>query len=98
MKLATRAYLITLILLAMALIVPAQKSDKDDRNTTSTVGIGGNPGGPTGLFTVYDGHTLRKGGFTLSLLTSRRYRSTSRLACTTGLSSFSEPRPIAVFT
>jgi hypothetical protein len=67
MKLAKRAYLISLILLAMALIVPAQKSDKDDRNTTSTVGVGGTPGGPTGLFTVYDGHTLRKGEFTLSL-------------------------------
>ncbi len=70
MKLAKRAYVITLILLAMALIVPAQMSEKDNRNTTSTVGTGGAVGGPTGLFTVYDGKTLRKGEFTLSLAVS----------------------------
>jgi hypothetical protein len=38
----------------------------DDRNTAPTVGTGGPPGGPTGLFTIYDGQTLRKGEFTFS--------------------------------
>ena len=32
-----------------------------------TVGTGGPPGGPTGLFTIYDGETLRKGEFTFSI-------------------------------
>ncbi|HQU84139.1 MAG TPA: hypothetical protein PKY59_13475 [Pyrinomonadaceae bacterium] len=32
-----------------------------------TVGTGGSPGGPTGLFTVYDGQTLRKGEYTFSI-------------------------------
>ncbi len=66
MKLANRAYLVTLILLMLAFVVPAQKSEKEDRNTAPTVGTGGPMGGPTGLFTVYDSATLRKGEYTLS--------------------------------
>ncbi len=31
------------------------------------MGTGGPPGGPTGLFTVYDGQTLRRGEFTFSI-------------------------------
>ncbi|MGH9946872.1 MAG: hypothetical protein ACRD6X_06720 [Pyrinomonadaceae bacterium] len=42
-------------------------TDKDPRNTAPTVGTGGPTGGPTGLFTVYDGKTLRKGEHTLSI-------------------------------
>ena len=67
MKLAIRAYVVTLILLMLVFAVSAQKrSDKDDRNTAPTVGTGGPVGGPTGLFTVYDGQTLRKGEYTFS--------------------------------
>jgi hypothetical protein len=43
------------------------RPEKDARNTAPTVGTGGPPGGPTGLFTVYDGQTLRKGEFTFSI-------------------------------
>jgi hypothetical protein len=39
----------------------------DPRNQAPTVGTGGTPGGPTGLFTIYDGDTLRKGEFTFSV-------------------------------
>ncbi|HEV2864498.1 MAG TPA: PKD domain-containing protein [Pyrinomonadaceae bacterium] len=39
----------------------------DPRNQAPTVGTGGTPGGPTGLFTIYDGDTLRKGEFTFSI-------------------------------
>jgi hypothetical protein len=42
------------------------RPEKDPRNTAPTVGTGGPPGGPTGLFTVYDGQTLRRGEFTFS--------------------------------
>src|SRR4029079_18909957 len=42
------------------------RSANDPRNTMPTVGTGGPVGGPTGLFTVYDGQTLRKGEFTFS--------------------------------
>ena len=67
MKLAIRAYVVTLILLTLVFAVSAQtRSDKDDRNTAPTVGTGGPIGGPTGLFTVYDGQTLRKGEYTFS--------------------------------
>ncbi len=70
MKLANRAYIITLLLLTLVFAVSAQNEDarsaKDNRNTAPTVGTGGPVGGPTGLFTVYDGQTLRKGEFTFS--------------------------------
>jgi len=67
MKLAIKAYVITLMLLTLVFAASAQlRSDKDDRNTAPTVGTGGPVGGPTGLFTVYDGQTLRKGEFTFS--------------------------------
>lgn len=70
MKLANRAYIITLLLLTLVFAVSAQDEDarsaKDNRNTAPTVGTGGPVGGPTGLFTVYDGQTLRKGEFTFS--------------------------------
>lgn len=72
MKLANRAYVITLLLLTLVFAVSAQDTDndarsaKDDRNTAPTVGTGGPMGGPTGLFTVYDGQTLRRGEFTFS--------------------------------
>ena len=73
MKLAIRAYVVTLLLLTFVFAVSAQDSDKnlrsakDNRNTAPTVGTGGPVGGPTGLFTVYDGQTLRRGEFTFSI-------------------------------
>ncbi|HTK38348.1 MAG TPA: hypothetical protein VL325_07640, partial [Pyrinomonadaceae bacterium] len=70
MKLAIRAYVVALLLLMLVFAVSAQDKDKrsakDNRNTAPTVGTGGPVGGPTGLFTVYDGQTLRKGEFTFS--------------------------------
>ena len=70
MKLAIRAYVIALLLLTLVFAVSAQDNDKrsakDNRNTAPTVGTGGPVGGPTGLFTVYDGQTLRRGEFTFS--------------------------------
>ncbi|CAN5746909.1 hypothetical protein BH20ACI4_BH20ACI4_09830 [soil metagenome] len=69
MKLANRAFIIALTMLAMVFTMSAQtlRSDKDDRNIAPTVGTGGPPGGPTGLFTVYDGQTLRRGEYTFSI-------------------------------
>ena len=81
MKLAIRAYVATLLLLTFVFAAAAQtpttsstptttvknaRSAKDPRNTAPTVGTGGPVGGPTGLFTVYDGQTLRRGEFTFS--------------------------------
>ena len=43
------------------------RPETDPRNISPTVGTGGTPGGPTGLFTIYDGDTLRKGEFTFSI-------------------------------
>ncbi len=68
MKLANKAFVITLTMLALIISMSAQtlRPENDNRNTAPTVGTGGPPGGPTGLFTIYDGSTLRKGEFTFS--------------------------------
>lgn len=69
MKLAKSVFLMTLVVLMMSLIVSAQtrRPDDDPRNHAPTVGTGGPVGGPTGLFTVYDGTTLRRGEYTFSI-------------------------------
>jgi len=53
----------------MVAAVSAQtlRPGNDPRNQAPTVGTGGSPGGPTGLFTIYDGDTLRRGEFTFSI-------------------------------
>ena len=68
MKHAYRAFLLTLTIMALMLSVTAQtlRPEKDPRNIAPTVGTGGPPGGATGLFTVYDGQTLRKGEWTIA--------------------------------
>ncbi len=69
MRLAKYAFLIALVTLAMVFAVSAQtmRNLEDTRNTAPTVGTGGPTGGPTGLFTIYDGQTLRKGEYTFSV-------------------------------
>ncbi len=74
MKLAYRVCIATLVLLSFVLAASAQtttdfknpRSADDPRNTAPTVGTGGPVGGPTGLFTVYDGQVLRRGEYTFS--------------------------------
>jgi hypothetical protein len=69
MRLAKNAFLTTLVMLALVITMSAQtlRSADDNRNIAPTVGTGGPPGGPTGLFTVIDGQTLRRGEFTFSI-------------------------------
>src|SRR5918997_420611 len=69
MRLARRAQALALTLLVLCAAVSAQtlRPADDPRNIAPTVGTGGPVGGPTGLFTIYDGQTLRKGEFTFSI-------------------------------
>jgi hypothetical protein len=69
MRLATRALMAALVSLVLCAAVSAQtlRSPSDPRNQSPTVGTGGPVGGPTGLFTIYDGSTLRRGEFTFSI-------------------------------
>ena len=68
MKLAKNAFIIAIAMLTLVFNMSAQtlRPEKDPRNIAPTVGTGGPPGGPTGLFTIYDGQTLRAGEFTFS--------------------------------
>ncbi|HSS19104.1 MAG TPA: hypothetical protein VLL54_03460, partial [Pyrinomonadaceae bacterium] len=69
MRLATRALLSALTIFVLVAAVSAQtlRLPQDPRNQAPTVGTGGPVGGPTGLFTIYDGDTIRKGEFTFSV-------------------------------
>jgi hypothetical protein len=69
MRLATRALTYALVSLVLCAAVSAQtlRSPNDPRNQSPSVGTGGPEGGPTGLFTIYDGSTLRRGEFTFSI-------------------------------
>ena len=69
MKLATRALIAALTTLVLCAAMSAQtlRSPQDPKNQAPTVGTGGPVGGPTGLFTIYDGQTIRKGEFTFSV-------------------------------
>jgi len=59
------AVFVTLALLAAAQ-AQALRPGNDPRNQSPSVGTGGPEGGPTGLFTIYDGDTIRRGEFTFS--------------------------------
>jgi hypothetical protein len=69
MRLARRALISALAMLVLCAAASAQEKrlETDPRNISPAVGTGGNPGGPTGLFTIYDGQTLRRGEFTFSV-------------------------------
>src|SRR5437867_1037545 len=68
MRLANRALIAALAVLVLCAAVSAQtlRSPNDPRNQSPSVGTGGPEGGPTGLFTIYDGQTLRRGEYTFS--------------------------------
>jgi hypothetical protein len=55
------------LVLCAAVSAQTVRSADDPRNQSPAVGTGGPEGGPTGLFTIYDGSTLRKGEFTFSI-------------------------------
>lgn len=69
MKLAKKALAIALTMFTLVWVGSAQtpRSENDPRNIAPTVGTGGPAGGATGLFTVYDGQTLRRGEYTFSV-------------------------------
>ena len=72
MKLANRVLLGALAICVLSAVAFGQtpRGETDPRNLSPAVGTGGPEGGPTGLFTIYDGQTLRKGEFTFSFVYS----------------------------
>src|SRR5258705_4441609 len=99
MRFATRALIGALATLVLCAAVSAQtlRSDKDPRNQSPSVGTGGPEGGPTGLFTIYDGSTLRRGEFTFSIAYSNYDRDPGNvditdvpLSCNVGLNDHVE--------
>ena len=68
MRLANKAVVAALLTLMLCVFVSAQtlRPADDPRNQAPTIGTGGPPGGMTGLFTIADAQTLRRGEYTFS--------------------------------
>jgi len=90
MKLANRALLGALAICLLSAVAFAQtpRGENDPRNLSPSVGTGGPEGGPTGLFTIYDGQTLRKGEFTFSFAFSNYDRDPGNVDITDWPASF----------
>lgn len=90
MRFARRASTLALVMLMLCVATSAQtlRSENDPRNQAPTVGTGGPPGGPTGLFTVYDAQTMRRGEFTIDLSYSNYDRDPGNVDITQTTSSF----------
>src|SRR5882672_2971144 len=90
MRLANRALIVALALLVCCAAVSAQtlRPESDPRNQSPSVGTGGPVGGPTGLFTIYDGSTIRKGEFTFSIAYSNYDRDPGNVDITDLPASF----------
>lgn len=69
MRLANRAVIAALFTLMLCVAASAQtlRPADDPRNQAPTIGTGTGPSGPTGLFTIYDAQTLRRGEFTFGV-------------------------------
>ena len=74
MRLAHRALIAALVSLVLCAAVSAQtlRSPNDPRNQSPAVGTDGPEGSTTGLFTIYQGSTLRRGEFALSSVYSNQ--------------------------
>src|ERR1043165_8325991 len=90
MKLASKILFTAVIVIGVSTMAFAQtlRPGNDPRNQAPTVGTGGPPGGPTGLFTIYDGDTLRKGEFTFSVAYSNYDRDPGNVDLTIIPASF----------
>src|ERR1700686_3213699 len=69
MRLANRVLLCALAIFIFSALTFAQtpRPNNDPRNQSPSVGTGGPEGAGTGLFTIFDGSTLRKGEFPFSV-------------------------------
>src|SRR2546422_10872145 len=90
MRFANRVLLCALAIFVLAGIAFGQtpRGEGDPRNLSPSVGTGGPEGGPTGLFTIYDGQTLRKGEFTFSVAYSNFDRDPGNVDITDAPLSF----------
>ena len=90
MRFANRVLLCALAIFVLAGIAFGQtpRSENDPRNLSPSVGTGGPEGGPTGLFTIYDGQTLRKGEFTFGFAYSNFDRDPGNVDITDWIATF----------
>ena len=90
MRLANRVLLCALAIFIFSALAVAQhpRGENDPRNQSPSVGTGGPEGGPTGLFTIYDGSTLRKGEYTFSVAYSNYDRDPGNADITDWVASF----------
>jgi len=77
-----------MLVICAAINAQTLRSPNDPRNQSPSVGTGGPEGGPTGLFTIYDGSTIRKGEFTFTIAYSNYDRDPGNVDLTDIPASF----------
>src|SRR5438045_8379332 len=89
MRLANKVLLVTLAVVVMSATALSQKlrPETDPRNRSPSVGTGGPEGGPSGLFTIYDGDTIRRGEYTFSIAYSNYDRDPGNVDITDWVAS-----------
>ena len=90
MRLANRVLFCALAIFVLSVVGMAQapRDERDPRNPSPSVGTGGPEGGPTGLFTIYDGQVLRRGEFSISFSFSNYDRDPGNVDITDWPASF----------
>src|SRR6185436_3805837 len=90
MRLANRVLFCALAIFVLSVVGMAQapRDERDPRNPSPSVGTGGPEGGPTGLFTIYDGQVLRRGEFSISFAFSNYDRDPGNVDITDWPASF----------
>jgi PKD-like domain len=90
MRLANRVLFCALAIFVLSVVGMGQapRDERDPRNPSPSVGTGGPEGGPTGLFTIYDGQVLRKGEFSFSVAFSNYDRDPGNVDITDWPASF----------
>jgi len=77
-----------MLIICTAVFAQTLRSPNDPRNQSPAVGTGGPEGGPTGLFTIYDGSTIRRGEFTFSIAYSNYDRDPGNVDIADRVGSF----------
>jgi len=79
---------LAIFVLSVVAVAQTPRGENDPRNLSPSVGTGGPEGGPTGLFTIYDGQTLRRGEYTFSFAFSNYDRDPGNVDITDWPASF----------
>ena len=88
-----RVFLVSLLGLCLIAAAQTKQTGESTKKANPVVGTGGGEGGPTGLFTIYDGSIIRRGEFTFSIAYSNYDRDPGIIDVGQSISTLGLNRP-----